>query len=534
MKRIVILGGGFGGVYAALELEKRLKGRTDVELVLVSRENYFVFQPMLPEVISGTINLFDVVTPLRGLLKRTQLHVREVQQIDTVARTVTCSPGFHPHPHVIAYDELVVALGNVTDFRGMSGLPEHAFPFKNLTDALNLRNQVIRALDEAAIQPRGSRLRTELLTFVVAGGGFSGVEVVAELNDFVREVVKKSYPAIEVAELKVMLLHGLDRILPEMDPKLAEFAQKILRERGVEIRLNTRLSAASAEAATLADGTVIPTRTLVSTVPSSPHPAIEALTTLSKTPNGKILVDSTLKASDHVWALGDCAAVPIASSDPKPRFAPPTAQHAIREAKVLAANLVAEEKQQPLQKFAFEGLGKLGSLGRRSAVAEAFGLKLSGFIAWWIWRTVYLMKVPSFWRRLKIAVGWTLDLFLPSELVQLRLADATGIARQYFRSGETVFHEGDTGDRLYVIVSGAAEVVRDGSVVAKLGQGEVFGETALLGMQQRSAAVRCAEPMNVVSVRSHEFHLLLEHLPGVRDGIDRVVKQRQDARALMS
>lgn len=137
----MILGGGFGGVYAALELEKRLKGRTDVELVLVSRENYFVFQPMLPEVISGTINLFDVVTPLRGLLKRTQLHVREVQQIDTVARTVTCSPGFHPHPHVIAYDELVVALGNVTDFRGMSGLPEHAFPFKNLTDALNLRTR---------------------------------------------------------------------------------------------------------------------------------------------------------------------------------------------------------------------------------------------------------------------------------------------------------------------------------------------------------------------------------------------------------
>jgi NADH dehydrogenase len=532
--KIVILGGGFGGVYAAIELEKRLKGRTDVELVLVSRENYFVFQPMLPEVISGTINLFDVVTPLRGLLKRTQLHVREVQKIDTAARTVTCSPGFHPHPHVVEYDELVIALGNVTDFRGMSGLPEHAFPFKNLTDALNLRNQVIRALDEAAIQPEGSKLRAALLTFVVAGGGFSGVEVVAELNDFVRDVVKKSYPAIDARELKVMLLHGLDRILPEMDPKLAEFAQQILSKRGVEIRLNTRLASASAEAATLADGTVIPTRTLVSTVPSSPHPAIEALTTVGKTKNGKIETDSTLKArgAEHVWALGDCALVPIDSKDPKPQYAPPTAQHAIREARVLAANLLASG--QPLQKFAFEGLGKMGSLGRRSAVAEAFGLKLSGFIAWWMWRTVYLMKVPSFWRRVKIAVGWTLDLFLPSELVQLRLADAAGIARQYFRSGETVFQAGDTGDRLYVIVSGAAEVVRDGSVVARLGQGEVFGETALLGMHQRSAAVRCAEPMNVVSVRSHEFHLLLEHLPGVRDGIEQLVKKRQDARTLMS
>src|SRR5581483_9802765 len=238
--------------------------RSDVELVLVSKENYFVFQPMLPEVISGTINVVDVVTPLRRMLKRTHLHIRDVESIDLDARTVTCSPGFHPHPHVLKYDELVLALGSVTDFRDMTGLPEHAFPFKNLTDALELRNQVIRALDEAAILPKGSALRQRLLKFVVAGGGFSGVEVVAELNDFVRVVVEENYPAIDPSELEVVLLHGQDRILPEMDKSLALFAQRLLEKRGVKVQLNARLASASADSAVLTDGTVIATRTLVS------------------------------------------------------------------------------------------------------------------------------------------------------------------------------------------------------------------------------------------------------------------------------
>ncbi|HZM50670.1 MAG TPA: FAD-dependent oxidoreductase, partial [Vicinamibacteria bacterium] len=177
--RIVVLGGGFAGIYTALALEKAMDGRDDFEVVLINKENYFVFQPMLPEVISGTIGMLDVVSPIRRLLPRTDLHVREVESVDLAKKIVTCSPGFRAQPHLVPFDHLVLALGSVTDFRGLRGLPEHALPFKNLQDALALRNHVIRALEEAAIEEHDARLRKQLLTFVVAGGGFSGVEVVA-------------------------------------------------------------------------------------------------------------------------------------------------------------------------------------------------------------------------------------------------------------------------------------------------------------------------------------------------------------------
>ncbi len=273
-KCVVVLGGGFGGVYTAKHLEKALGRRDDFEIVLVNKENYFVFQPMLPEVISGSIGLLDTVSPIRRLLPRTNLHVRDIESIDVKNKTVTTSPGFRPHAHTIEYDYLVLAMGNVTDFRGLRGLPEHAMPFKNLADAVQLRNHLIRALEEAAIEDDDPVLRRQLLTFVIAGGGFSGVEVVAELNDFVREVAR-NYRASIRATCVVVLVHSQDRILPELSEKLALFAQNILMKRGVEIRLNTRLDAATGEEAILKGGEKIPTRTLVSTVPSSPHPIIE-------------------------------------------------------------------------------------------------------------------------------------------------------------------------------------------------------------------------------------------------------------------
>src|SRR5262249_6850573 len=243
-KRIVILGAGFGGGYRGKGLEKGLGPKDDYEIILVNKENYFVFQPMLPEVISGSIGLLDTVSPLRRLLPRADIHVREVESIDLKNRTITTGAGFRPHSHTIEYDHLVLAVGNVTDFRGLRGLPEHAFPFKNLSDALHLRNHVIRALEEASIEEDDMQLRRELLTFVIAGGGFSGVEVVAELNDFVREVAR-NYTRVPPSDLRVILLHSGDRILPEMTERLALFAQELLKKRGVEIRLNCRLEAAT-------------------------------------------------------------------------------------------------------------------------------------------------------------------------------------------------------------------------------------------------------------------------------------------------
>lgn len=524
--RIVVLGGGFGGVYTALALEKLLGARDDFEIALVNRENYFVFQPMLPEVISGTIGITDVVSPIRRLLPRTTLHLRDVEAVDLERRRVVLSPGFRPHAHEIEYDHLVLALGNVTDFRGLSGLPEHALPFKNLGDALALRNHVIRCLAEATVEEHDAELRRELLTFVVAGGGFSGVEVAAELNDFVR-AVQPHYRGLRRDELRVVLLHSQERILPEMAEPLALFAERILTKRGVELRLKTRLAAATGTAAVLAGGERIMTRTLVSTVPSSPHPLIERLA-LPKA-KGRVVTNGNLEVEGHpgVWAVGDCAQV----MTPDGATAPPTAQHAIREGAVVAHNIAASLRGGTRKVFAFKGLGKMGSLGHRSAVAEVFGVRLSGFLAWWLWRTVYLMKMPGWGRRLKVAVDWTLDLVLPPDLVQLRVGGTRGLSREHYEPGQEVFRQGELGDRLYLILSGEVDVVReqegDSVVLARLGPGQWFGEMALLHMTIRSASVRCVLPLDVLSLPREEFGVLAAHLPDLRQRFDALAAERQ-------
>ena len=525
-KRIVVLGGGFGGIYTAMYLEQALRQHDDLEILLINKENYFVFQPMLAEVVSGSIGILDIVSPIRRMLPRTDLHVRDIESIDVESQTITTTPGFSLQPHVIRYDHLVLALGNVTDFRGQRGLPEHAIPFKNLGDALYIRNHVIHALEEAAVEHKNADLRQQLLTFVVAGGGFSGVEVVAELNDFVRRVIK-NYPQINPNEVRVVLLHALDRILPELDEKLALYAQKILTKRGVEVKLNTKLVAATGLDAILSDDTRIPTRTLISTVPSSPNPLIDQLNLPKE--RGRVRVDASLlvQGTKNVWALGDCALVEMESGG----FCPPTAQFATRQAKTAAENIVASIRGGELKQFHFKELGKLGALGHRSAVAQVFGVNISGFLAWFLWRTIYLMKLPGWGRRLKVATSWTFDLVLPPELIQLKLNNTQGIAQEHYEPGQSVFHQGDLGDRIYIITNGKAEVTQRKDEhdihLAELGPGEFFGEMALLNKTTRNATVSCVEPLDLISIPKREFGTLATALPIIRENLEKVAEHRK-------
>jgi NADH dehydrogenase len=529
-KHIVVLGGGFGGVYTAQALEKLLGDREDVEISIVNRENYFVFQPMLPEIVSGSIGLTDMVSPLSHLLPRTNVHVREVEKIDFTKKTVTLSTGFLPRHNVLRYDHLVFALGNVTDFRGLRGLPEHALPFKNLADALNLRNHLIKALGEAAVET-DVRLRRQLLTFVVAGGGFSGVEVVAELNDFVRGTIPDYRGRIDESELRVILLHNQDRILPEMDEKLAIFAQRKLAQRGVDIRFGVRLSAATGEAAILDGGERIETKTLVSTVPSSPHPLIQSITTLPKSKQGKVVVTNTLQVKDteDLWAVGDCAAVPLITGG----NCPPTAQHALRQGEACAQNILsAIDNKKQRKTYAFKGLGMMGSLGHHSAVAQVFGLQISGFLAWLMWRGIYLMKLPGAARRTRVLLAWILDYVMPPDSVQLKLSSSVGITQEHFEPGQDIFREGDVGDRIYIILSGEADVVqmRAGKEVhcTRLRAGEFFGEMAILNGDVRSSTVRCKSAMDALSLPKREFGLLTANLPELKSSFENVKVQRME------
>jgi NADH dehydrogenase len=529
--KILIIGGGFGGVYTAMTLEKLLKGDPSVDVDLISKENYLVFQPMLPEVISGSIGILDTTAPIRRLCPKTNLYTREVESIDFTNRTVTTSSGVRPRPCQLAYDHLVIAVGNVTNFVGQPGLAEHALPFKYLGDALMLRNRVIHCLEEADIES-DPELRRALLTFVVAGGGFSGVEAVAELNDFVRAGAR-NFRHIKAAEIRVTLLHAGPLILPELPEDLAQFAQNLLRRRGVEIRLNTRLAGATAESAILEGGDRIPTKILVSTVPATPNTLVAALP--CKKERGRIVVNKFLEVLDYpgVWALGDCAWV-VDQNTWQP--CPPTAQHATRQAACLAKNLIASLRGESKQAFAFKARGKLASLGHRSAVADIFGLKLSGFVAWVLWRLIYLMKMPNFDRKLRVSTDWLLDLLLPQDIVQLKIERSASFGREHFEPHEIVFRQGDRGDRLYFIIDGEVEIAKQDpgggeQVLGRLGPGGCFGEMALVNENPRMATARTVTQVNLLSVDQDAFYALFAHHPPLRVMFRQLIEERERGRA---
>ncbi|HLC21269.1 MAG TPA: FAD-dependent oxidoreductase [Candidatus Methylomirabilis sp.] len=525
-KSIVILGGGFGGVYTAMELERPLKRERDIEITLINRENYLVFQPMLSEVISGSIGILDTVIPIRRLCPGVNLFTREVEAIDLDNKVITTSPGFWPQPRKLEYDYLVLALGTVMNFAGMPGLEEHAVPFKTLGDALFIRNHILHILEEADIEEERDR-RQKLLTFVVAGGGFSGVEAVAEINDFAREAAK-SYRQISPNELRVVLLHAGPRILPELTEDLGHFAQRILERRKVEIRLNTRLAGATGDYALLQGGERIPTKTLISTVPSAPHPVLTALPCRKE--KGRIVTNEFLELPEFpgVWALGDCAWI-IDRKSGHP--CPPTAHHAIRQARCAAANIAAAIRGMRKRPFAFSGLGKMGALGRHSAVADILGVKVSGYLAWLLRRFIYLMKLPGLDRKLRVATDWFLDMTLPMDIVQLKITRSASISQEHFEPGETIFRQGDWGDRVYVIVKGEVEVVREepgkGEIVLrKQGPGEYFGEIALISNAPRTATVRTLTGVDALTIERGAFIALLAHLPPLRKIFEQVMQER--------
>ena len=530
-QHILILGGGFGGTYTALQLEKLIKKhKLDYKISLVNKDNYFVFQPMLAEIVGGSLDMLDTINPLRKLLPKTQLYVREIESIDLEKKQVSLAPKYTHQNFTLSYDHLVLALGNVTDFRGIAGLHEHAMPFKNLADSIAIRNQVIDVIEAASYEKR-PELKKALLTFVVGGGGYSGTEVVAELNDLCRSLVK-SYPTIDPKDLDIYLVHSRDHLMNnELSRSLSEYAAKLLQKRGVKILFNTHLKSATPTEALLENGERIKAKTIISTVPSSPNPLIEPLNL--ELDKGKVLTDATMlaKGQSNVWALGDCAKIPNLEGE---GFCPPTAQFAIREGKRLAHNIVAQIQGAPLQDFRFKALGMMGALGHRSAVGEILGkFKFSGILAWLLWRAIYWAKLPGLDRKIKVALSWSLDTLFPREAVQLKANTNSGIGQLHFEEGEYIFSQGDVGDYLYIIVKGDVEVFKHENdqkiVLGKLGKGEYFGEMALLSQGQRQASVQCLNPVDVLALKKSDFGMLIANFAELKKEIEKTQEQRFNA-----
>jgi NADH dehydrogenase len=412
MTRLLILGGGFGGVEAARRLERLLRGRENVEVTLVSRDNFFLFTPMLHEVAASDVDITHIVSPLRALLHRTQVIVGDVREIDLPGRRVRVTHGVDGHDHDLAFDQLLITLGSTTNFYGLPGLAEYALTMKTLGDAIHLRNRLISLLEEASIECGSEGAGG--LTVIVAGGGFAGVETIAALNDFAREALA-FYPRLRQQDVRMVLVHSGNHILPELGEDLGTYAARKLTTRGVEILTDERVQSVDPDGVTLHNGRRIASRVVVWTAGTSAHPLLERLP--CQRDHGRLVVDETLATPGWpgVWALGDCAVVPDRRTG-KPH--PPTAQHALREARTAAANMVALIDGRSPRPFSFRTIGQLAAIGRRTGVARIFGIKFSGFIAWWLWRTVYLSKLPRLEKKLRVAIDWTLDLIFAKDFVQ--------------------------------------------------------------------------------------------------------------------
>jgi NADH dehydrogenase len=412
--RIVIAGGGFAGLYAAMHFDKRLARQPDVEVTLISRENFILFTPMLHEVAAGDLYPGDIVNPLRRILGHVKVVEADVQAIDLNLRRVHCVGGVADQKLEFEFDHLLLTLGSETNFFNMDGVRDWSVTMKSLGDAAMLRNRMVALLEESSLQS-DEAARRQLLTFVTAGGGFSGTETTGAVNDFVRETVRY-YPQLSEDLVRVVVVHPGNFILPELGEELGRYAEHKLRERKVEVIKGARVANYDGAVVTLSDGTSIPAATLIWTAGVKPSPVIAQLPCGKE--RGRLLVSEYLAVTGvpGLWAAGDCAAVPILDTE---NFHPPTAQHGLREGVAVAKNIEAMILDRPLKPFRFKMLGQLASIGHLTGVAMVFGIKFSGFIAWWFWRSVYLMKLPRLAKKLRVMVSWTLDIFFGQEIEQM-------------------------------------------------------------------------------------------------------------------
>jgi NADH dehydrogenase len=526
--KIVIIGGGFAAAKCARTLRKELS-QSDCPIVLFSKENHMVFHPLLADVAGASIHPDSAAATLRQMLPGVECRSETINRIDLSAGQIEYQND-QGQIERTNYDQLVIACGADSNLGVIPGMSDHAFPFKTIRDAIRLRAHVIQQLEKAEACSNSERRRF-YLSFVIIGGGFSGVELAGEVNDLIRESTR-FYRNFSERDVRVTLVHSGNQILPEVSPSLRDFALKEMERVGIEILLNTKASAATPEGVGLPDGSMIRGGTVVCTIGTTPARIVSELDVRKE--RGRIVTDADMRVSglQNVWAVGDCAYITNAF-DNQP--SPPTGQFAEREGRQAAANIVRVLRGQPTRPFFFKQLGQLCSIGGRRAVAEMFGFRISGLIAWFLWRSVYLLKLPSWSRRIKVGLDWGWDLLFPRDLGTLRTDLSQTLTGAYYRPGDFIYRQGDPANFFYALEDGEVEALRsiDGTqastAFASLGPGDFFGEAALLQDPSYQVSMRARTAVRVKAMSRDLFSQLAGPMALSRGILSELVRRRSNA-----
>jgi NADH dehydrogenase len=523
--RVIIVGGGFAAVKFAKTLRSKLSA-SRCEILLFSRENHMVFHPLLADVAGASINPDAGAAPLRQMLPGVGCRTERVHRIDLASSEIEYDAGNGTLTR-LHYDHVVIACGAESNLGIIPGMTEHAFAFKVMRDAIDLRQHVVRQMEnaEASSDPE---LRRWHLSFIVVGAGFSGVEVAGEINELVRSSTR-FYRNFRKEDVAVTLVHSQDQVLPEVAPKLREFAQKRMKKAGITVLLNTRATAATQEGIELTDHQMLRGATIVCTIGTSVSPLIQQLDVPKEKGRIRTTPEMRIEGYSSAWAIGDCAHI-INAFDNKP--AAPTGQFAEREGRQAALNLVRILSGEPTKPFYFKALGQLCSIGGYQAVAEMLGMHISGFLAWVLWRGVYLFKLPTWSRRFKVALDWAWDVVFPRDLSFLNTDSSQNVSHAYYLPGDFIHRQGEMAQTFSIIDEGEVEALKtteqnaEPKVVAVLTKGDFFGEATLMGNHPHETSVRARTVVRLTQIGSGLFSQLAGASAPLRDLLSRTLSRR--------
>lgn len=523
--KIVIIGGGFAGVKCAKRLRAKLPS-AKYDIVLFNRENHMVFHPLLAELAAGVIQPRHVAASLRHLLRGVHCRTEEVCAIELANNAINCI-GDDGQNYKVYYDQLLIAHGNTVNLATIPGMADHAFPLKTAGDAIAIQQHVMEQMEKAELCEDIDRKR-RYLSFVVVGGGFSGVEMAGELNELVRSSLD-FYHHIKIEDISVTLVHSHDQILPEISSSLREFARRKMQRAGVRVLLNRRAALCTGKGVGLQDGEFLPAATVVCTIGTRSLAMIEQLDVPKQ--HGRLVTepDMSVPGYPNVWAIGDCAATLNAYDG---NMSPATGQFAERQGVQVADNVVARLEGKPTRAFSHRSLGSLCSIGGRNAVAEMLGMRMSGYAAWFAWRAVYLFKLPSLAQQIKVGAEWAFDAIFPRTVTFTKTDPTNRVAKAHYAAGDFVFHKNDPACDFYVIESGEVEILKsvegspDLEVVAVLGAGDFFGEHALRDQRPHRHYARARVSSEILVFGHSAFTKLSGSLAPMQAAIADAMKRR--------